>query len=340
MGNNTYGLDFGTYDLKIYDHKNNRIWKAKDAIAIKNEKTVLAVGNAAYAMYEKTPDFIKVFFPMRSGVIADFELMQKLMHGLFSEDDYGIMSGNYLIAVPADITEVEKKAFVDLMGYSRVKVQSAKIVERGIAAAIGMGINVYDEKGLFIVDMGGESCEFSVISQGGSVLKRRMQTGGVQMDKAIINKIRHQYEFLIGQSTAENVRKHFGILDSVEEEDLEVAGRDLCTGLPKMKPISADTIKEVLEDFVNDYILAIEMMLKRIPPDIRREVDRAGILLVGGIANMKGIDSYLQEKLKCKITIARQPELCVIKGLKEIIKNPEYKKLTYSMTDENYRWLR
>ncbi len=339
MANNTYGLDLGTYELKIYDQMNDKIWKTKNAIAVKNEKTVLAVGDKAYAMREKTPDFIRVFFPMQNGVISDFDLMQKLLYKLFSVDEYAISSGNYLIAVPADITEVEKKAYVDLLGYSKVKIQSAKIVERGIAEAIGMGIPVQEEKGTFIIDVGGESCELFVMSQGGVVLKHRLKTGGVQLDMAVINKIRHKEDFLIGQTTAENVRKHFGISDQNKKENIMVAGKDLLTGLPKMKSVSADTIKEAIDDSLGGYISAIETMLKRIPPDIRREIDKNGIYLSGGLSNMDGLRMYFQEKLQTKITVAQDPELCVVKGLREIIRTPDYEKLTYSMTDENYRWL-
>ncbi len=340
MGNNTYGLDFGTYDLKIYDQKKNSTWKVKNAIAVKENQRVYAAGDAAYAMHEKTPDFIKVSFPMKSGVIANFDLMQKLMQILFSQEGHKVGAGSYLIAMSPDMTEVEKSAFVQLMGYSKMKVHSANIVERGIAAAIGMDVSILDEKGLFLVDLGGESCEFSVISQGGVVLNRRLKTGGIQMDLAIINKIRHQQDFLIGQATAEHIRKHFGLSNSTQKEEIMVAGRDLCSGLPKMKQISADTVRDALDDFFKNYIIAIESMLRRIPPDVRRQVERTGIFLCGGIANMEGIGFYFEEKLKCKIVIPDQPELCVVKGLKEMIDNPKYKKLTYSMADENYRWLR
>lgn len=340
MTKNIYGLDFGTYDLKIYDQKKNSIWKVKNAIAVKNKHKVIAAGDAAYAMHGKTPQLIQVIFPMQAGVIANFELMQKFMQILFSKEEYKVGAGSYLIALSPDLTKVEKRAFVQLMGYSKMNVQSANIVERGIAAAIGMGIPVLEEKGLFLVNLGGESCELSIISQGGVVLNRRIKTGGVQMDQAIVNKIKHNYEFLIGQSTAEHVRKHFGMLDSIQKKDILVAGKDLCSGLPKMKPVSADTIRDTINDFFENYINSIEAMLRRIPPDVQRQVTRTGIFLCGGLANMEGIDSYFQEKLKCKIVVAKQPELCVVRGLKEMIDHPKYKKLTYSMTDENYRWLR
>ncbi len=340
MGNNTYGLDFGTYDLKIYDQKKNSIWKIKNAIAVKDNKIIYAAGDAAYAMYEKTPDFIKVSFPMQGGVIADYELMQKLMQILFSKEGHKVGAGSYLIAMSPDMTEVEKRAFVQLMGHSKMKVHSVNIVERGIAATIGMNVPVLDEKGLFLVDLGGESCEFSIISQGGVVLNRRFKTGGIQMDKAIVNKIRHRHDFLVGQSTAEHIRKHFGMLDSTQKENIMVAGRDLGSGLPKMKPISADTVQEALEDYFKNYILAVESMLRRIPPDVQRQINRRGIFLCGGIANMEGLQTYFEDKLQCEIVIPKQPELCVAKGLKEMIDKPEYKKLTYSMADENYRWQR
>lgn len=340
MVKNTCGLDFGTYDLKIFDPKKKRIQKVKNAIAVRNKRSIIAVGDAAYAMRGKTPDFIQVHFPMKEGVIANFEFMQKTMQTLLLKEEHNIGAGCYLIAISPNMTEVETRAFVQLMGYSKVKVRSAYTIERGVAAAIGMDQPVLTRKGLFLVDLGGESCELSVISQGKVVLTRRLKIGGAHMDQAIANAIKEKHNFLVGLSTAEELRKNFGMSKAETKKESLVAGKDLRSGLPKMRQIPIDTVQDALVEFFEKYIIAIEAMLKRIPPDIRRMVIQNGITLYGGLANMIGIKSYFQERLSCNIFVPNQPELCVIQGVKKIIEQPQYEKLTNSMSDQNYRWLR
>ena len=177
MARNVYGLDLGTYEIKIYDKKKDEIRREKDVIAMKDKHYVFSTGDSAYEMYEKAPENIQVVFPMKNGVIAHFDDMQYLLESLL-KGERASSRCEYLVAVPTDVTEVEKRAFYDLVFHSAAKAKSVKIVERGIADAIGYGEDIWNEKGMMIANFGGGTTEISVLSSGGIVLNRPVKIGG------------------------------------------------------------------------------------------------------------------------------------------------------------------
>lgn len=204
MAGNIYGLDLGTYEIKVYDERKDEIWKEKSAIATKNQTEIFAVGDEAYAMYEKAPQNIEVLFPMQGGVIARFYDMQNLLENLLRKRQF--FGSEYVIAIPTDITEVEKRAFYDLVYHSSARAKSVSVVERGIADAIGCKIDVYQTGGVMILNMGGGTMELSVLAYGGIVMNRLLKFGGEQFDQEIINLVRRNRDFLIGRKTAEQLR--------------------------------------------------------------------------------------------------------------------------------------
>ncbi len=232
MFRNIYGLDLGTYEIKIYDKRRDRIRSAKNVIAIRDEKDIFAVGNAAYAMYEKAPENIQVVFPMHHGVIARFHEMQYLLRALLKREGRYPNGAEYVIAAPTDVTEVEKKAFYDLVHHSAARAKTVRIVDRAIADAVGIGLDVFSAKGIFVVNFGGETTELSVLSGGKTVLSRLLPVGGAALDEAIVGSVRHNKEFLIGRITAEQLRWQCGILKNTNRRKLTVAGRDLAMGVP------------------------------------------------------------------------------------------------------------
>ncbi|MBU3876777.1 rod shape-determining protein [Faecalicatena sp. AGMB00832] len=340
MARNVYGLDLGTYEIKIFDKKKDKIWKAKNVIAMKDKKYIFSTGNEAYEMYEKAPDNIQVVFPMKNGVIAHFDDMQYLLQTLLDTDRQFSRGAEYVIAVPTDVTEVEKKAFYDLVFHSSAKAKSVRIVERGIAEAVGMGIDIWNEKGIFIANFGGETTELSVLASGGMVLNRLIKIGGVHFDSAIANLVRHNLDFLIGRLTAETLRKEFGVFEEAGDASLQVAGRNLLTGVPQQESIPIGIVRAAMKEPLAECVRSIKSLLDRTPPDVRRGIDEKGIYLTGGLANLRGLSTYLEESTGLKVTMIQNPELCAVSGLKKMILNKEYKKLTYSMLDEDYRWLR
>ena len=341
MARNVYGLDLGTYEIKVFDKKKDSIWREKNVIAMKDKKYIFSVGDEAYEMYEKSPDNIQVVFPMKHGVIAHFDDMQYLLGNLLQTDRQFVRGSEYVIAVPTDVTEVEKKAFYDLVFHSEAKAKSVRIVERGLADAVGFGLNIMDEKGVFIANFGGGTTELSVLSYGGIVLNRLVKIGGEHFDKAVSSLVRHNRDFLIGRLTAERLRREFGVFDQNTGSVLKVYGRDLITGVPSHTDIPISLVRAAMKEPLEECVRAIRSMIDRTPPDVRRAIEAKGIYLTGGIANLRGLTTYLEGSIGLPVMTVPNPELCAVKGLQKIILHKAYyKKLTYSMLDQNYRWLR
>ena len=341
MARNVYGLDLGTYEIKVFDKKKDRIWREKNVIAMKDKRYIFSIGDEAYEMYEKAPDNIQVVFPMKNGVIAHFDDMQYLLGNLLKTDRQFTRGSEYVIAVPTDVTEVEKKAFYDLVLHSEAKAKSVRIVERGLADAMGFGADIMNEKGLFIANFGGGTTELSVLSYGGLVLNRLVKIGGEHFDSAVASLVRHNEEFLIGRLTAERLRREFGVFDEDTGRRFTVFGRDLLTGVPSQMDVRISLVRAAMKEPLEECVRAIRSMIDRTPPDVRRGIEAKGIYLTGGIANLRGLSTYLEESIGLPVTTVPDPELCAVKGLQKIILSKAYYiKLTYSMLDEDYRWLR
>ena len=341
MARNVYGLDLGTYEIKVFDKRKNEIWCEKNVIAMKDRKYIFSLGDQAYEMYEKSPDNIQVVFPMKNGVIAHFDDMQYLLGNLLKTGRQFVRGSEYVIAVPTDVTEVEKKAFFDLVFHSEARAKSVRIVERGLADALGCGIDIMEEKGAFIANFGGGTTELSVLSSGGIVLNRLVKIGGDSFDDAIVSLVRHNLEFLIGRMTAERLRKEFGVFDQKKDTAITVSGRDLITGVPGQTEIPISLVRAAMKDPIEECVHAIRTMIERTPPDVRRAIEAKGIYLTGGLSNMKGLSTYLQESIGLSVISSPQAELCAVRGLQKIISDKAYyRRLLYSMLDDNYRWLR
>lgn len=340
MARNIYGLDLGSYEIKVYDKKKDTIWKEKDVIAIANKKEVFAVGDEAFEMYEKAPANIQVVFPMKHGVISRFDHMQYLLQGLLKKDRGFARGAEYVIAVPTDVTEVEKKAFFDLVIHSTARAREVNIVERGVADAVGLNLDVENTKGIFIVNLGGETTELSVLAGGGIVLNRLLKVGGITLDHAVEQLVRYNHDFLIGRVTAETLRKRFGVFSEDNNASMTVAGRDLITGVPQQREISISLVRAAVKEPLEECVRGIESLLDRTPPEVRKAIYKNGIFLTGGLANMPGLEVYMEEMTGIRVRTAIDPDICAVTGLKQIIKSKELKKLAYSMLDENYRWMR
>lgn len=341
MIRNVYALDLGTYEIKIYDKKENKFGQEKNVIAIKDKKNIFAVSDPAYEMFEKSPDDIQVIFPMQNGVIAHFNNMQLLLGHLIKNKNHSILGSEYLVAVPTDVTEVEKRAFFDLVSHSEARAKSVRIVERGIADGLGIGLDIFNEKGIFIVNLGAGITELSILSSGGLVLNRLLKIGGNSLDSAIVAAVRHNRDFLIGNLTAEYLRKQFGLIGKPIQNEITVSGRSLLTGVPSQISIPASIVRTAMKAPIDECINGICSLLDRTPPDVRRCIDSSGIWLTGGLSHLTGLSTYIQENVGLPVHCTETPELCVIQGLKKILSDKQYyKQLTYSMLDEDYRWLR
>ncbi len=340
MARNTYGLDLGSYEIKVYDKKQDAVWTEKSVIAITDKREILAVGEEAYLMYEKAPDSIEVVFPMRKGVISRFTDMQFLLQNLLKIGRQFAHGSEYVIAVPTDVTEVQKKAFFDLVIHSTAKAKEVNIVERSIADAIGLDIDVKSTKGAFIANFGGDTTELSVLAGGGMVLNRLLPIGGRSYDQAIITLIHNSHDFLIGSHTAEALRRRFEIFNADSDAAFLVAGRDLITGVPMQKPISVNLVRAAVKDPLMECIEAIRSLLGRTPPEVRKAIYKDGIRLTGGVAGTAGLDEYLEKQLGIPVRAAADPDICAVNGLKKIILSKDLRQLAFSMLEERYRWMR
>lgn len=340
MFGNVYGLDLGTCRIKVYDKKKNSIWEERNVIAIADEKRIFSVGDEAYEMYEKTPDNIEIVFPMKEGVISHFYDMQYLLQNLLKKERHFARGSKYVIAVPSDVTEVEKRAFYDLVVHSTARAKEVHVVERCIADAIGSGLDVVREPGIFVANMGAEITELSVISAGGMVFNKRLKTGGFALDQSIANLVRHTHDFLIGRITAEDLRSGFDVFGDDTSTTKKVAGRNLLSGIPQQKEISICLVRAAIKEELESCIREIQALMERTPPTIRQAIMKQGIYLTGGLANQKGLAQYMERSLNLKVNLVPSPELCAINGLKKIIQSKELQQLTFSMLDESYRWIR
>lgn len=340
MAGNIFGMDLGSYDIKIYNKDGDSFTTVKDALAIKDRKSVLAVGDTAYEMFEKSPEGIEVVFPMKEGVVSHFYDMQHLMNNIFKNNKQSFRSPNYIISVPTDVSEVEKKAFYDLLTQSVARSKSVSVVERSMADAVGFAIDIDGVDGAFIVNMGDQTTEMSVIASGGIILNKLLKKGGAHMDQHIISGIKGTQEFLIGELTAEKLRKTFGLAHLESQKRVKSSGRNLQQGVPALKELNGDVsyyaIKEVLDEVVQNIL----SLLDRTPPLILRHIKATGIHICGGVANTVGLKEYLEEMLELSVHISDEPEQNTVRGLSEIINNKELHKLTYSMIHGNYRWMR
>ena len=343
MGQNIYGVDIGTSNFKMCCKDKDKIIKEKNIIAIANKKDILAFGDEAYEMYEKAPEHIEVSFPVKFGVIADIENMQTLLLRFFNKmNDDKKFTGNtdFYIAVPTDVTEVEKKAFFDLVIHSTAKAKEVNIVERSIADAVGLNLDIQNTKGIMIANFGGETTELSVLAGGGMVLNRLVKVGGLTFDQGIINLVKHSHDFLIGRQTAEVLRRNFNVFTGDSDSILSVAGRDLITGVPMRKPISIMLVRAAMKDPLLECVKAIHSLLDRTPPEVRKAIYENGIFLTGGLANMPGLEIYIEQMVGIKSRTALEPDTCAVNGLKRIIMSKDLRKLTFSMIEDNYRWMR
>ena len=338
MFGNVYGLDLGTYEIKVYDKKKNTVWKEKNAIALAGGKEIFSVGGAAYEMFEKAPSNIEIQFPMKEGVISHFNNMQFLLQGLLNKEKFLMRGSKYIVAVPTDVTEVEKRAFYDLVVHSAARAKEVLIVERGIADAVGLGLDVLNEPGLFVINLGAETIELSILSYGGVVLNKLLKMGSTTLDHAIIYSVRTNHDFLIGKLSAEQLRTSFGF--AADKEFETVSGRNLLTRIPEQKRISVGLVRAAMKDTMKACIQECVSLLERTPPEVQRTIKNNGVYITGGLANLNGMAEHMSNALGMKVHSVEQPEFCAVNGLKKIIDTKELTKLTYSMLDENYRWMR
>ena len=246
MNNHSFGCDFGSYHLKIYHRDTDAYLMQHNMVAVQDKKGMLAYGDEAYAMYEKAPSNIQVSSPMSYGNLASISNMQAFLKCLLERNIKGQLKGaDYFVALPTDMQE---RIFTTLIQDSNMKPKNVYLVDKPVAAGLGLGINVKEAQGVMIVDIGAETTEISVLSLGGIVISRLIQNGGRSIDDAIQSAIRKEYNFYIGSKTAELIKKELSYAVDPEEASLQICGRNMVIGLPQMMEITSGFVYEAIKE--------------------------------------------------------------------------------------------
>ena len=335
MLNNVFGIDLGTNNIKIYNRADDTILVEKNMIAIENKNNVFAYGDSAFDMYEKAPSNIHISYPLSNGVIADIHNMEKIVR-FFLNDLTGnsIKSADYYIAVPTDVTEVEKRAFYDLIRDANVKAKKIMVVEKAVADGLGLDIDVKNSQGVLIVNVGFDTTEISILSLGGIVLSRLIKVGGQKFDDSIRAAVRKQYNLIIGGKTAENVKISLADLEK-ENKGAVVYGRDIVTGLPVERELPTAMIDESLIEHFYTIIDNIKVILERTPPVLAADIYRHGIYLTGGASQVSHLAELIQKGTGLKVNVSENPITSVALGLSRIIKDDNLKTVAYSIEGMN-----
>lgn len=331
MANNAFGIDLGTNNIKIYSRGEDSIMVEKNMIAIENKKVLFAYGNSAFEMYEKAPGNIHISYPLTNGVIADIKNMETLVRYFVSDLQKGnCRPADFYIAVPTDVTDVEKRAFYDLIKYANVKAKKIMVVEKAVADGLGLDIDVKNSQGVLVVNVGFETTEISILSLGGIVLSRLIKTGGLKFDEAIRTAVRKEFSLVIGGRTSESVKISLKELEQ-EGKGAIVYGRDIVTGLPIEREIPTKLVVECLEEHFASIIDNVKVILERTPPELAADIYRHGIYLTGGASQISHLAERLAVGTGLRVNVSEDPVTSVVLGLAKIIKDDNYKSVAYAI---------
>jgi rod shape-determining protein MreB len=308
-------VDLGTANTLVYVRGRGIILNEPSVVAVNmKDGRPLAVGAEAKRMIGRTPSHIQAIRPLKDGVIADFEICEKMLRYFIQRvHQRRFAKPRMVICVPSGITGVEQRAVMEAAEYAGAR--KAYIIEEPMAAAIGAGLPVHEPTGNMVVDIGGGTTEVAVISLGGIVTSQSVRIGGDELDESIISYIKKEYSLALGERTAEEIKIALGSAFPLEEElHAEIRGRDLVTGLPKTVVVSTEEIRKAVEEPVSAIVDAVKVTLDKTPPELAADIMEQGIVLTGGGALMHGLDARLQEETGMPMVVARDPLNCVAVG--------------------------
>lgn len=330
---NEIGIDLGTANTLVFVKNQGIVLCEPSVVAIqKGTNRVLAVGEEAKRMLGRTPGYIVAIRPMKDGVIADFEITESMLRHFINKvhNRKRWVRPRMVIAIPSGITEVEKRAVKDSAHHAGAR--EVYIVEEPMAAAIGVGLPIDEPAGNMIIDIGGGTCEMAVISLSGIVFSKSIRIGGDEMDEAIIEYLKKTYNLMIGERTAEEIKIKIGSAYPLEEElSMEVRGRDLVAGLPKIVTVSSEEVREALSETIQSIVEGVRVTLERTPPELSADLIERGIVMAGGGSLLRGLDKLLSEETGLPVHVADDPITAVALGTGKILSEIKYlKRVTVS----------
>lgn len=315
------GIDLGTANTLVHVKGRGIVVREPSVVAINRKtNTILAVGDEAKNMIGRTPGDIVAIRPMKDGVIADFDVTQSMLKYFIKKAFSGgfLSKPRVVICVPSGVTEVEKRAVEEATLQAGAK--EAYLIEEPMAAAIGANLPVEEPSGSMIVDIGGGTSEVAVISLGGIVTSKSLRIAGDEFDEAIVHYVKKEYNLMIGERTAENIKMTIGAAyPKPKEEYMDIRGRDLITGLPKNLSISSSEIMEALKEPINAIVDSIKYTLEKTPPELASDIMDRGIMLAGGGALLSGLDQLIKEETGMPVSIADNPLDCVAIGAGKVL---------------------
>jgi len=323
------GIDLGTCNSLVFIPKKGVVLQEPSVVAVSlSENKILAVGETAKEMIGRTPDTIRVYRPLKDGVIADFRVTQAMLR-YFIDKVSGIwrfFKPEVMIGVPAGITSTERRAVIEAGMNAGAK--QVFVAKEPILAAIGAGIPISSCSGNMVVDIGGGTSEVAVISLGGIVTAHSVRVAGDKMDLAISDYIKKKYNLAIGEQTAEEIKIKIGTaLPEKEEKTIEIRGRDLVLGLPKNIKISSNEVTEAISDALAEIIQVVKSVLRDTPPELSADVMDKGMVLCGGGALLRNLPELIAHSTGVPCILAEEPMLCVVKGTGVVLENLDvYKK--------------
>jgi len=320
---NDVGIDLGTANTLVYVRNQGVVLNEPSVVAIEQSTgKILAIGSAAKEMTGRTPGGIEAIRPLKDGVIADFEMSEKLIADFIRrvvKRKY-LMKPRVVISVPSGITEVEKRAVRD--SAENAGAREVYLLQEPMAAAIGVGLAVDQPTGIMIIDVGGGTSEIAVIALNGIVNDTSIRVAGDEFSEAIISYLKKNYNLLIGELTAEDIKIRVGSAFPLDKElSMEVRGRDLVAGVPKNLKISSVQIREALSETLDIVVEAVRQALERTPPELASDILERGIVLTGGGALLRGFDKRLRQETNLPVNVADDPLTCVVRGTGKVLED-------------------
>ncbi|MCX4302948.1 MAG: rod shape-determining protein [Clostridia bacterium] len=323
FANRDLGIDLGTANILIALKDRGIIYRESSVVAYDKEtKEIIAVGEEAKAMLGKTPERIIAIRPLKDGVIADFTATKLLLQAVVEKVSkrYHLYKPQVVVGVPSGITEVAERAVEEAIISSGAR--EVYLIDEPMAAAIGAGINVGEPSGSMVVDIGGGTTEVAVISLGGIVISNSIKIAGDELTEDIINYAKKRLDVIIGENTAERIKKEIGCAAPLlTEEYREIRGRDVYTGLPVVKDISSVEVEYALKKSINKIVESVKVALEQTPPELISDIAINGLVVAGGGALIKNIDSVLKERLEIPVSIAIEPLDCVANGTRKMLED-------------------
>lgn len=330
---NSFGVDLGTSTLKIYNQKNDTITKEKNRIAVRNGEEVLAIGNEAYEMYEKTPQNIRVSTPMVNGRISDVFYLEAVLHTLLSRSSTSVIYRPSLyFAVSTDLTQIERRAYYAVAHRGKLRKCRIYLVDKPIADAIALGIPLSRTKGSMLVNMGSQCTEVSVVADARVIISKQIPIGGGQFSESIRSNIRRKNNLQVGMRTARRLKLSLCDMMPEKKEGRKIMGMDCTSGIPRDGIVTSTTVNSAVKEKTDQICEEIRTVLERTPPQIRANIAREGIYLTGGSTRIPNMDRYLSQSLECSVQLSLYYDLCTICGLKELINHSGLHRFAYPVT--------